>query len=160
MFPTDSYPVVISLFYYVLLLYLGLFSCYKDTVFINSSDDEKVLKTGQVYPEGGEHQEETNEDECDDELPDPFEPGAVRDARHTQDTDEHSAGGCEHVGEAVAELEGQDGGLARDIDEIGELGHDGHGEGCFGRAAGHNDIEQRLEEVHHAEGGHFAGLCQ
>ena len=40
------------------------------------------------------------------------------------------------------------------------MGHDGHGEGCFGRTAGHYDIEQRLEEVHHAKGGHLAGLRQ
>lgn len=135
------------------------FSKCKDTnniwfgqIFFSASESR------QGEPEGGEHEEEAEEDEGEDEAPGPLEPGAVGDAGDAEDADEDAAGGGEHIGEAVTELEGKDGSLARDIHQVGKLGHDGHGEGRLGGATGHDDVEQGLEDIHHAERGHLAQL--
>ena len=74
--------------------------------------------------------------------------------------DEYAAGGGNHIGEAVAELEGQHSGLAADTDKVGELRHDGHGEGGFGRAGGHDEVEKCLEDIHGPYRRHFACFCQ
>ena len=72
----------------------------------------------------------------------------VRDARHPKDGYEHARGGGDHVGEAVAELEGQHGQLARDAHQVGPLGHHGDGEGGLGGARRDNQVEKVLDHVH------------
>ena len=92
------------------------------------------LESGEVYVYCWEQEEEAYQDQEEDELPGPAEPCAVGDAGYAEAADEYAAGGGQHVGEAVAELEGEHGGLPREVDEVGELRHDGHGECCFGGA--------------------------
>lgn len=110
--------------------------------------------------DGGQEQQETNDNESQNEFPNPFDPCGVRDFGHTEDGNEHAAGGREHVGETVAELESQDGSLAADADEVGELCHDGHGEGRLGGAGRHDQIQQCLEDIHDADRSHIAAFGQ
>ena len=99
--------------------------------------------------QSGQDEEETNQYQRQNEFPYPFYPCGVGYLGHTDARNQHSAGGGYHIGEAVAELECQHGCLSADIDEVGELRHDGHGECCFGCAAGHDEVQQGLEDVHH-----------
>lgn len=106
----------------------------------------------QVEEDGGDEEEEAEEDKKQQEFKEPFDPHFVRDAGDAEGADEDGGGGGNHVGEAVAELECHDGCLAREPDDVGEGRHDGHGERSLGGAGGDDDVDERLYEVHHADG--------
>ena len=53
-----------------------------------------------------QQQQKANDNQSDNEGPDELHPLGVGDAGHTQHSDQHARGGGDHVGDAVAELEG------------------------------------------------------
>ena len=135
-----------------------MFHAAKIQLYFESDKYISKSKSRQCKPKGWQHKEEADKNKGDDEFPDPFEPGAVGYAGHAEDADKDAAGGREHIGEAVAELECQHGGLTAHVYKVGKLCHDGHGEGCFGGAGGHDDVKECLEEIHYAKRCDFSRL--
>ena len=68
------------------------------------------------HQHGRQQQEEAQDNEHQDELPDPADPLGVGYAGDAEDGDENAGDGGNHVGETVAELECEDGGLAGESD--------------------------------------------
>ena len=85
-----------------------------------------ILEAGEIDIQCGEDKQETDDNQEQDEFPHPFQPYAVGNLGDTQAADKHSRCRCQHVGEAVAELEGKHDSLTRNGGEVGKLCHDGH----------------------------------
>ena len=116
------------------------------------------LKPFQLHEDGGEQQEKSEEKEQQEDLPEPLDPHVEGYPGNAEGADQHGGGGGDHVGDAVAELVGHHGGLAREADHIGEGCQDGHGEGRLGRSGGDEDVDHRLHHVHPADGEYLAGI--
>jgi len=82
-----------------------------------------------------------------EERQEPADPDRPGDAQDAQGGHEVALRGDEDVGQAVAELVGQDVGLAGHADEIAERGEDGHGYGRLAAAGRHDEMEEVLREV-------------
>ena len=119
----------------------------------------KPSKPSQLHRHRGNQQNATEDDQHEDELPDEAHPLVPRDAGHAEGGHQDATGGGDHVGEAVAKLEGHHRGLTRDANQVAERRHDGHSDGSLGRAAGDDDINQGLDAVHDFGGGNLAHVA-
>jgi len=118
-----------------------------------------ISKSRQIHSHGRNQQQSANDDQHKDELPDETHPFFPRDACHAEGGHKYPTGWSNHVGEAIAKLEGHHRGLTRDADEVAERRHDGHGDGGLGRATGDDDINQGLDAVHDFSRGNLAHVA-